>query len=107
MYVSSCGTLLSDVVCTAYRQLAKSQMVWHRREPYFQWVDMGKMADLARVVDAVADWVTNNQGFPHELDGTHLKELVSHGSVCDNVLHVFMHLSCCHTLHRTRQQRKK
>ena len=40
---------------------------------------MSKMADLSRLADIVAEWVTNNQGFPHELqlDGTHLKELVS------------------------------
>ena len=53
--------------------------MWHKREPYFQWVDMSKMADLSSLADTVAEWVTNNQGFPHELqlDGTHLKELVS------------------------------
>lgn len=53
--------------------------MWHKREPYFQWVDMSKMADLSRLADTVAEWVTNDQGFPHELDGAHLKELVSCG----------------------------
>lgn len=51
--------------------------MWHKREPYFQWVDMSKMADLSRLADTVAEWVTNDQEFPHELDGAHLKELVS------------------------------
>jgi tRNA dimethylallyltransferase len=60
------------------RQLAHSQLTWHKKEDYFCWLNMapgGNILSVDSVCTAVTDWLDTDKDFPPEMNGNALKHL--------------------------------